>query len=187
MKPPLALSPPRARAGFALADVCISLAILVVAMGGLLATVFSALRLSQANESTRAANQAVRGILERMNAVPFDELYATCNSDPADDPVPKSTICLEPSNPLLHDAQGNPAHSEIRFPTAPGAGGLELREDAVDPALGMPRDLNGDGNIDALDHSGDYLVLPVSVRLEWVGPSGAQALEISTLLRDSSG
>ena len=50
--------------------------------------------------------------------------------------------------------------------------------------MGMPRDLDGDGVIDALDHSGDYRLLPVLVRVAWRGSSGPAKLEFRTMLAD---
>jgi hypothetical protein len=71
------------------------------------------------------------------------------------------------------------------MPTQTGAGGaLELREDVVDAGLGMPRDLNLDGVIDALDHSGDYRILPVRVLVEWTGMSGNRTHRLETVLSE---
>jgi len=61
---------------------------------------------------------------------------------------------------------------------------LQLREDVVDNALGMPRDLNGDGVVDTNDHSLDYRLLPVRIRFDWTGKGGRSTLEIKTLLAD---
>jgi len=76
---------------------------------------------------------------------------------------------------------------EIVFPAISVAGGpLQLREDLLAPEFGMPngRDLNGDGNIDQLDHSGDYQLLPVIVRLRWRNGAGERTAEIRTFLCD---
>ncbi len=170
-------------AGFALVDVSISLLILVLAMGALLGTVFSALRLSQTTEDTAAANQATRGIVESLATVPFEQVFAAFNADPDDDPDPGRDYRASVRVPAHFDAnEGEVAAASIDFPVIEGLNGLELREDLVDPALGMPCDLNGDGEIDGLDHSGDYRILPVSVRLEWHGPGGRQRFSFSTVL-----
>ena len=67
---------------------------------------------------------------------------------------------------------------EVRFP----GNGFVLAEDAVDADLGMPRDLNGDRDVDALNHSLDYRVLPVRVHLEWTGSGGRQTLDLVTTI-----
>jgi hypothetical protein len=46
----------------------------------------------------------------------------------------------------------------------------------------MPRDLNGDGVIDALNHADDYLILPVTLRLEWRGAAGNARQDYHTVL-----
>ena len=65
----------------------------------------------------------------------------------------------------------------------PSDGG-PLREDVEDAELSLPRDLNGDAKIDALDHASDYIVLPVRVVVEWNGYAGPRRLEMFTMLAD---
>ncbi len=157
---------------------------LVVAMGALLGSVFSAIRLASVTEDTAAANRAARGILETMSAMPFEQAFAAYNADEADDPDPKVDYLTLLSIPkgLLAGENGEVVQATLAFPAVEGLGGLELREDFVDATLGMPSDLNGDGDIDGLDHSDDYRALPVSVRLEWRGKSGMQRLVLATVL-----
>lgn len=59
-----------------------------------------------------------------------------------------------------------------------------LREDVELPALGMPRDLNGDGRIDSIDHRFDALAIPVLVRIRWQGRHGERVLEVAALLTE---
>lgn len=59
-----------------------------------------------------------------------------------------------------------------------------LREDCDLPEIGLPRDLNGDSVVDSLDHSHDYAILPVMIRIEWSMGRSAQRIEISTQLAD---
>lgn len=58
----------------------------------------------------------------------------------------------------------------------------QLREDFVDDELGMPRDLNGDSVVDDEDHGGDYLILPVRVRLRWDGVFGERTMDVFTMI-----
>lgn len=55
-----------------------------------------------------------------------------------------------------------------------------LREDYLDLRFGMPRDLNGDSLIDNVDHSEDYLVLPVHVQIRWRGSFGPRQHDLYT-------
>jgi hypothetical protein len=65
---------------------------------------------------------------------------------------------------------------EILIPVVDGAEGPELREDL---AL---RDLDGNGALDEANHARDYVLLPVTVRLEWTGAGGPRHIELRTLL-----
>ena len=74
--------------GFTLVEILVALAILAVALGTLVGSVFWALRLEEANEETAGASQAMFSMVERMSAMPFDEIYPAYNADPMDDPDP---------------------------------------------------------------------------------------------------
>lgn len=71
--------------------------------------------------------------------------------------------------------------AKMRAP-APVQGTWMLREDVEMPELGMPRDLNGDGVVDDLDHRGDAEILPICVRIAWKGRFGERSLEVYSLL-----
>ena len=162
--------PGRGRSGFALLDVCIALLVLVVAMGVLLGSIFSAMRLAQVNESTAAANQALRGVLETLNALPIDQALVACQDG--------KKLAIAPE--VLRDVHGDPLVAEVVLPLAKTG---ELREDLDLPELGMPRDLDEDGQIDAKDHAANYKVLPLALKLAWDGPSGPQTVQLATVLR----
>jgi hypothetical protein len=167
------------RAGFSLVDVSIATLVMALGMGTLVGSVFASMRREQENEETAAASQVLRALLERLNAMELGELYATYNSDPLDD-TPRSEEhrqALVVDHPLLC-AGGKPPVVEILLPCE---GGM-LREDGVAPELGLPRDLDGDGRVDAEDHARDLRLLPVAVRLAWDTGSGPHVLEMATLL-----
>jgi hypothetical protein len=128
-------------------------------------------------------------MLERMLDTPFADRYALYNEDPLDDPggagsAPGSRFDV-PGLPSVPGTPGGMAGT-IRFPAVnvgtPLAPVWELREDLVDPRLSMPRDLDSDFRVDALDHSGDYTRLPVEVRVEWQGRAGRQDYRLVTLM-----
>lgn len=172
----------RSDSGFTLIDVCVGLLVLALAVGALVGTMFSALRLDRVNESKAAANQALRGVLEDMKAMEFSEVYAAYNASTADDPDPqydyKSALDLTAVLPV--GTCGAAPTAEVFFPEDEKG---FLREDLVDPALGLPRDLDGDGSIDGDDHSADYKILPVLVKLDWESPSGPQTIQVATVIR----
>ena len=85
----------------------------------------------------------------------------------------------------LQPVDGALVVGRIEFPAAYDPDGvLELREDVVDDRLAMPRDLNGDGDVDDVDHSTDYRLLPVAIVLRWRGSMGERTMELRTLLAD---
>ena len=65
---------------------------------------------------------------------------------------------------------------------APDGWPWQLHEDMDLPALGFPRDLNGDGAIDGADHAGDYSILPVQVVVRWRAAGGDAEYRATTSL-----
>jgi hypothetical protein len=178
----------RRRAGFTMVEVAIAAFLILVALAGLSASVVSSLRLGNANEERAAAAAAAREIAELLETVEFDEIFALFNDDATDGTtalggVVEGSFAVEGLNPREDDADGRVG--AILFPTVQSAkDGLMLREDVFLPALGMPRDLNGDGVVDSLNHENDYILLPVSIRVEWTGSAGDRALQLDLLLVD---
>ena len=146
----------------------------------------SAVALSGVNRETGLATEGVREIVERMQGTEdFALVFRLYNDYPDDDPdepgtAPGAGFAVAGLDPTDDDADG--LVGEIRFPTLPGVAGPELREDVVDEALGMPRDLDGDGLPGAGDKKGTYRLLPVEVTLRWKGKTGVRSLQLQTLL-----
>jgi hypothetical protein len=95
-------------------------------------------------------------------------------------PAPGPDFAVPGLDPLADDLDGRVG--KIVLPELDTGSGVELREDLDMPELGMPRDLNGDGIVDSADHSGDYRVLPVLLRLDWSGRSGNRHTVVRTIL-----
>lgn len=158
------------------------LAVISVAGAIYAQTVASSRRLDPIAAETGIAAEAARVVLERLRSHEVDEVLALYDGDPANDPggpgtAPGATFAVEG---LAPGAAGVPV-GRIEFPMVDG----RLAEDAVDAMLGMPRDLNGDNVVDALDHREDWVVLPVRIRLEWSprgGAGGRRDFEIYTML-----
>ena len=159
------------------------LVVLTVAVGMLSSTMVSTARLRPIQRETALASEAARAQLETMRARPFDELFALYNADPADDPggagtAPGAAFAVPALDPQTGDEDG--LVGVVRMPAA----AAPLREDAADASLGLPRDLDADGELDGADHAGDYEILPVEIRLEWKGAAGPQDLVIYTMFAD---
>ena len=140
--------------------------------------------LARSDEETAVASQALRSALARIGSLPPREAFAILNAEKADDIAGQTSaayLALEES--LLGDSSGQAVTIQVVFPVQDDLPGV-LREDLELPALGMPRDLDGDGEIDSADHSGDVVLLPVLLRLEWEGAAGLQSLQLATILGD---
>jgi hypothetical protein len=160
--------------------------VLVVAFLAVSQSIVGALFTADQNREVARAVQAARQKIETLKDEEFSDVWALYNADDADDPVggaPGPGFQVQGLQPLPDDPDG--LVGEIVFPQPP-AGGAGLREDSNDIDLGMPRDLNGDGTVDGLDHATDYGLLPVKVRLRWRGPKCPMSLEIKTLLAEGS-
>jgi hypothetical protein len=164
----------------------ISASILVIGILSLLASVVASLRLVVVNREVAIAHQAARAMCERMQATNFAQIFATYNTDPADDPggagvAPGANFAVAGLRAQKGDPDGLPG--QIEFPTVPTGGtGVALCESVVDAGLGMPRDLSGDGGVSAGALVGSYMILPVRVRVRWRGIGGNNSLQITTLL-----
>src|SRR5688572_14918806 len=206
------LSPPkpaRARAGLTIVEIIVALSVLIVAASIFCQTLLSTARVRQLNHDNALAADAARVVLERMRNEPFLEIFRDYNEDPKDDPGGNGTgpghlFDVAGLDPLDDAPQGKVGR--VTFPSmvvqvttssggALGKMGLSggttttvtqwhLREDVVNEPLGMPRDLDGNNVIDTADHSSDYLMLPVRIRIEWKNGLGARRFDIVTQLGD---
>jgi hypothetical protein len=170
--------------GWSLLDTVIALALLATAILGIATVITSSLTLVAVNRETALAIEAGRKVVEQMsNAVSFPDVFAAYNTTPLDDPAgvicPGSEFTVTGLS-TIH-GQAGLATGRISFPSNPAVPG-ELREDIVDPDLGMPRDLNGDGAVDQNDHAADYSLLPVEVQVRWHGVAGFKVATFRTFL-----
>ena len=184
----LSRAPAGSRGGFTLLEVMFASAVLAIAISGAAGAMLSAMQLDRVNRERSLALQSARRVIERAQDVEFSELFAAYNTVAGDDPaamvaagsVPGATFSCAGLSTQIGDPDG--LAGEIALPVVLNAGVLELREDIVNPLLGMPMDLNMDGVIDALDHSGDYMILPMHVRLAWTGAAGPRTADLVTIL-----
>lgn len=171
------------QSGLSVVELMVAITLLVIAVGGMAMTIVSGNALEATNEETTLAYEAARQTMEELRATDVADVFAAYNTDPGDDPVgaPGSGFAVAGLNLQAGDPDG--LCGRVVLPETPGVGtDVDLREDLVDASFGMPRDLNGDGAIDALDHAGDYVVLPVRVLVEWTGRSGNRTISLDTIL-----
>lgn len=171
------------QSGFTIVEVAVALFILVVGVSVLTASVMSSMSLSRTNEETATATAALQAKAEEIQATNFRDIFPSFNEVTGDDPgvVPGHTFEVRGLNLQKYDDDG--FVGAVEFPsTFPDANTQALREDQVNRHLGLPRDLNGDSFEDALNHAFDYVILPVTIRIEWTGVSGDREMELHLLL-----
>ena len=172
------------RAGFTLVEVMIAIVVVLLALAGYSHSLVSSMVAADTDEEIRRATEAARTVMEEIQGADLADVFVLYNHTVADDPVgedaPGAAFGAPGLTPLKNDPDG--FVGEVQLPTMTIGGVEQIREDVVNDALGMPRDLNGDGDIDSNDHSGDYVILPVRIRMQWRGPRGRASLEYYTLL-----
>jgi len=171
---------PAARCGMTMVEVMVAVVILTISVYLLSSTITATIAHTGGRRERTIAVDAARNGAEIMLGAPFLQVFALFNADPSDDPggvgtAPGSNFPVPLLVPRTADADG--MCGKIVFPNP----GPELREDTVAPLLGMPRDLNGDLQIDDQDHSADLLVLPVRIEVEWTGKAGERNFVMYTM------
>lgn len=165
-------------------EVVIAMAILLIAVGGTLATISSVGVLTESSRERSVAFAGAQRALEQMQGEDFREVFARYNADAGDDVGPNppgASFDVAGLDPQRDDPDA--AVGQVLFPVD-GAAPASLFENLDEPSFGLPRDLDADGALDAADHAGDYAVLPVRVRVEWRDRSGNHFVELATVLRE---
>jgi hypothetical protein len=165
-------------------EVIVATGVLLVGVLGFAQAIVAANISAQRTREADRATQAIREVLERIDAEAFADAFRRFNGDSSDDPggagtAPGAGFEVKGLQALADDVDGLPG--EVIFPTASGST-AELREDQPSSELGMPRDLNGDGLLDAFNHAVDYKILPVIVRVRWRTATGPAQVDLKTLL-----
>jgi type II secretory pathway pseudopilin PulG len=173
------------RAGLTIIELVVTCVVLVIAAGGIAIAQLQAQQLTSADRELATAVEAAQSMLEELYAEDFEQVFASFNDDPDDDPGGDGTALGANFAVFGLGLQAGDVDGFAGEVVLPVTGG-ELREDVVAPALGMPRDLNLDGATDSVDHATDYRVLPVVIRVSWRGVSGNQVFELPHLLSSLS-
>ena len=175
-----------------------SLAVTVVAFGalGAMSLTLSASKLDQGNRRSGAAVSAVRQVVERLESIPFEEVFARFNTDPSDDPFGSGTAEggkfyfvygeNDDLKPVIDPRFADGIVFEVTI-TFPVDGDGKLVEGESPLANGLPTDLdNKDGVESGKDVADSYAVLPMRVDVAWEGQSKTQRIRFHRLLtRDS--
>ena len=169
------------RAGMTLIEVAIAGSVLVIGLLGFMRVVMMSVGSSSANREADLATQAAKDMIEQIQAANFATLHTTYGVAPGG-AAPGNAFQVPGLNPDPNDPDG--MVGEIILPVQTVGGVVQVREDLQLPEIGLPRDLNGDGVTDALDHSADKLIMPVLVRLRWRGARGVSRMEYRSQVAD---
>ena len=158
----------------------VSFGVLMIVLLGFSRMLIASQMASNTTHEATLAKEAARSMLEVIQATRFSAIYATYNSDTADDPdpdAPGAGFDVRGLEAPPGDADGRPGR--IVFPEQGG----ELSENLNLPQYGwVDLDLNGDGDSDDANVSDEYKFLPVLVRVEWNGAGGPGSVEFRTLI-----
>ncbi|MCP5023546.1 MAG: prepilin-type N-terminal cleavage/methylation domain-containing protein [bacterium] len=181
----------KAARGMTLIEVIVALPIVLVALGMFLQMLTAGIGVRATSGETWAVSCAAQDVLERMRNTPFRELFRQYNADPMDDvggaaTGPGNVFAVGNMEPIDSDDDG--FVGEVILPFANVGTQLapiwHVREDHANEELGTPRDLNADSLVDAFDHSNNYSILPVLVRVRWQGRWGPRTFTLSTVLSE---
>lgn len=178
-------------AGFTLVEVMIALVVIVLALQGFSRSIVSTMVAADVDAEVRRATEGGRQAMEQVKGANFRDIFALYNDDPNDDdtvidiaglPAPGSNFDIPGLTAIDGDPDGLVGKITLPVVIDVMTGDAHLREDSNFTFMGLPRDLNGDGAIDDVNHIADYLILPVTVRVEWQGTGGPAYVEFKTLL-----
>ncbi len=162
----------QAKRGFTLVEVCLSMVVLTVGVLAITSTTLRIDALRRRSHESAQADLALRRVAETLQA---HAAFARSQSD-GDTSNTFSEVFL--SLAMADFGDGFDVLGMTSLPGEETVGTLELitsevRTDSqLGVLMGMPRDLNGDGDVFDLDVSEDARLLPAVVRLSWRGPNG---------------
>ena len=164
----------------------VSILVMSVAVYILTSTVAASVTHSSAKAERSVAVEAAMNALENIRSMPQEDVFRMFNSDPTDDPYGAGTAAGPTFDVVGLDPQinGGGAPIPIGRVLVPENARGELVETDDLPAFGFPRDVNGNLGIEPGNRADDYLVLPITIRIQWQGRMGPRTFELSTMLVD---
>jgi len=168
-------------AGFALIEIVVAFSALLVVLLGFSRMLLSSRMASATTHEATLAKEAARSMLEQLMALDARSAYERYNASTADDPgggvtAPGPNFAVRGLSAIEGDAEGMPGR--ILFPETGGV----LSESVSLPQYGWPIPMNGDGDTDDADVSGDFTLLPVVVRVEYRTAGGPGLIEFKSVV-----
>lgn len=163
-------------------EVLVVVVVLSIAMTMVSGTMASASRLGPLQRERARASEAAREMLELLRIEPHHRLFELYNTDPNDDPAGPGTA-PGPHFPVpglpVPDDDADGMCGFVRMPEAKRDPGLW--ESVTDTKLGLPRDLDGDGEIDEEAVTDTYTLLPVEIIIEWESQGRVHRFAVQTM------
>jgi type II secretory pathway pseudopilin PulG len=164
----------RARRGFTLIELTIAMSMLMIAMVSAASTTMRMHSLRKQNREHIVAQNALRSMAERIHAQSYRFSFL--------DPDTWSENVLATFGP--GGTAGSAFDVDLLNPPSvgvlPGSLRIVIDETTTDAALGMelgmPRDLNGDGDALDTDVTDSACILPVTLTIEWQSQRGLEQL-----------
>ena len=141
---------PKGTSAFTLLEVMISLTLLTIGFMGFAPFLVASARSYDLIREESTAFQALREQAEIIRGIPFARIATTCGS----------------------------ASFTVDNIGASGTIRVFLNENDTSPdarLFGLPRDLDGDGQVATTDVSANYLLLPVKINISWQSSKGQQS------------
>jgi len=142
----------RGERGFSLLEVVLAVVALAQIGGPDVRSVVLSASGRDSAEYLATATEGARGMADRIEVTPIDDLFARFGKDGTDGPS--------------FDVPGLPGKDQGTITLVTD----ETSKDAdLGMSIGMPRDLDGDGKVDSTDVTATARVLPVIVTVTWTG------------------
>lgn len=166
--------PGRARAGFTLIEVSLAIVMLIVALVAMTASNVRSQVLHRSTHERSQAHNALRAVAERIQSVSragVDSSLGWANYVRAAFTPGTGEIGVTFAVAGLVPLEGAATVGTIEVVLD------ETSTDAtVGAALGLPRDLNGDGDAADASVGADARVIPIVLRARWRSPTGVQTM-----------
>lgn len=171
--------------GLTLVETVIALAILSVGLMGIMSAFSSISNLADANHEQLLALNIARQKKAEVETTTFGSIFAQYHPDANDNPssfnILDTDVSKDKNGVGLQNAKGY-----VIFPSTNG----RLDETTTKyPELGMPMDLNGDGNINSTNVPGgaqsdplSYKLLPMRIRITWTSGTVNREVNLVTML-----
>lgn len=162
------------RAGFTLMEVSLGITVVVFGLMALSASTLRTHALRKQNREKAVAQNSIRMVSESIHALSQDALREA---------TPESTWSTQVVAALVEGGELGPTFDVFELnapPNTPTAGTIQivtdetLTDEQLGVEIGMPRDLNGDGDAADTNVVGTARLHPVIVTVTWRGPNGQQ-------------